>query len=355
MSAEPWFKFYPSDWLSGTSTLSAGERGVYITIVAAIYDEGGPIKRSDDRLARQCGLPKAGFVRALAALIDLGKIEENDGYICNARAKTEITERETRLSKNRLGAEISNSKRRGNSSDGTKTSVTDHVFDDAKTTVSELTHDEVTFEKNQDKSKIELRCTDRSTDEKEALRARVPEPEPDIEGFQPSIGAQDALDPDPADDPPAPEGPPPPAEKPSSPAKSRRSRQKSAIAPDQQPTESDRRAAAANDLDPATFRAEWARFRDHHLAHGSLMADWSAAWRTWLGNIGRFAPRSSQPPRAKSPSFAEIARRLEDESHESDIDFCQSKTDTTDAPNGGFTNRISRAAADDGLRVFDFG
>jgi len=322
MSAEAWFKFYPSDWLSGTATLSAAERGVYITIVAAIYDEGGPIRRSDDRLARQCGLPKAGFVRALAALIDLRKIEEIDGCLCNSRAKTELTERESRISHSRKGAEVTNQKKHEKSKDGPRSTE---------------------------------RQTDRSTDEKEALRARVPEPEPDIEGFQPSIGAQDALDLDPAHDPPAPEDQPPPAEKPSPPAKSRRSRQRSAIAPDQQPTESDRRAAAANDLDPATFRAEWARFRDHHLAHGSLMADWSAAWRTWLGNIGRFAPRSSPPPRAKSPSFAEIARRLESESHESDFDFCQPKTDTTDAPNGGFTNRISRAAADDGLRVFDFG
>ena len=33
------------------------------------------------------------------------------------------------------------------------------------------------------------------------------------------------------------------------------------------------------------------RFRDHHLAKGSLFRDWNAAWRTWLGNARRFAPR----------------------------------------------------------------
>jgi hypothetical protein len=29
-------------------------------------------------------------------------------------------------------------------------------------------------------------------------------------------------------------------------------------------------------------------FRDHHVAKGSVMADWQAAWRTWVGNAVRF-------------------------------------------------------------------
>jgi hypothetical protein len=34
--------------------------------------------------------------------------------------------------------------------------------------------------------------------------------------------------------------------------------------------------------------AEFSRFRDHHTAHGSTMADWDAAWRTWCGNSVKF-------------------------------------------------------------------
>lgn len=87
-----WFRFFPSNWLGGVSGLSAAERGVYITLLALIYDTGGPITREDDRLARRCGLPKSGFVRALEALKALGKIEEADGCLFNLRAKFELTE-----------------------------------------------------------------------------------------------------------------------------------------------------------------------------------------------------------------------------------------------------------------------
>ena len=38
-------------------------------------------------------------------------------------------------------------------------------------------------------------------------------------------------------------------------------------------------------------------FRDYHLAHGSRMADWEAAFRTWLRNAKRF--RDSQQPQAE--------------------------------------------------------
>ena len=34
---------------------------------------------------------------------------------------------------------------------------------------------------------------------------------------------------------------------------------------------------------------ELPKFRDYHTAKGSLMADWQAAWRTWVGNAATFA------------------------------------------------------------------
>lgn len=40
-------------------------------------------------------------------------------------------------------------------------------------------------------------------------------------------------------------------------------------------------------LDPAV---EFEKFQDHHKAHGSLMASWDAAFRTWIRNAPRFAP-----------------------------------------------------------------
>lgn len=46
-------------------------------------------------------------------------------------------------------------------------------------------------------------------------------------------------------------------------------------------------------------QAETARFLDHHRAKGSLMKDWNAAWRTWMGNAQKFALRDAPPVEAR--------------------------------------------------------
>lgn len=85
-----WIRFFPGDWLSGTSGLTAAERGVYITILALIYDTGGAIIRDDARLARKCGVAVPAFRRILDDLIADGKIEAIDGRLSNRRASREI-------------------------------------------------------------------------------------------------------------------------------------------------------------------------------------------------------------------------------------------------------------------------
>ena len=54
--------------------------------------------------------------------------------------------------------------------------------------------------------------------------------------------------------------------------------------------------------------AEIAKFRDHHAAKGSLMADWDAAWRTWVGNAVQFGRAKVQSPSAKpdTPEYAAL-------------------------------------------------
>lgn len=37
------------------------------------------------------------------------------------------------------------------------------------------------------------------------------------------------------------------------------------------------------------------RFRDHHIAKGSLMVDWAAAWRTWVQNAVKFRADKPKP------------------------------------------------------------
>lgn len=96
MGESPFIKFYPSDFLAGTSGLSPAERGVYITLLCLIYEADGPIERHDARLSRRCGSPKAAFQRTLDALIEEGKIVEADGMLSNRRAEKAIVDRQNR-------------------------------------------------------------------------------------------------------------------------------------------------------------------------------------------------------------------------------------------------------------------
>ena len=81
------------------------------------------------------------------------------------------------------------------------------------------------------------------------------------------------------------------------PRKASRAKPRTRIAENQLPTEADARNATERGLSQAEFLAEWRRFKDFHRAKGSTMADWQAAWRTWLNNRERFAqPRAGPPP-----------------------------------------------------------
>lgn len=97
MSDKPFIKFYPSDFLAGTSGLSPSERGVYMTLLCLIYENDGAIVRDDTRLARRCGAPKAAFARILRCLVAEEKITERDGFLMNNRAEKAIVDRQNRL------------------------------------------------------------------------------------------------------------------------------------------------------------------------------------------------------------------------------------------------------------------
>lgn len=71
-----------------------------------------------------------------------------------------------------------------------------------------------------------------------------------------------------------------PADKPKRPPR------RSQLSADWSPRTEERAWASANGL---SCDAEVAKFRDHHAAKGSLMADWNAAFRTWLRNALKFS------------------------------------------------------------------
>ena len=82
----------------------------------------------------------------------------------------------------------------------------------------------------------------------------------------------------------------------SPPAKKTPAKRKQRISENQLPTPADVEAATRAGLNKATMIVEWQKFRDHHLSKGSLMLDWAAAWRKWLGNMGQFTPRARAGP-----------------------------------------------------------
>lgn len=98
--------FYPSDWLAGTLGLSDAEKGVYITLVARMYEMAGPIERDDDRLFRICGCKsKASFVKSLGYLISEGKIIVTAEGLFNEKAAKVIEQTTEKSSKAKAAAQ----------------------------------------------------------------------------------------------------------------------------------------------------------------------------------------------------------------------------------------------------------
>ena len=77
--------------------MTSHETGVYITLIAKMYEMAGPIERDDQRLSRLCGCQTGHFRKALSFLIDEGKITVTDDGLFNDRVKVEL-EKVTHLS-----------------------------------------------------------------------------------------------------------------------------------------------------------------------------------------------------------------------------------------------------------------
>ena len=112
--------------------------------------------------------------------------------------------------------------------------------------------------------------------------------------------------------------PPPPKntnQTPSTPnPETKRAKRRTAMTADQQPSKSDGQAGIDEGLSRDEFRAEWQAFRDFHISKGNVMADWSAAWRTWLRNRKRFGKPPRSPPKSSRPTIADrYANLINDE------------------------------------------
>lgn len=88
--------------------------------------------------------------------------------------------------------------------------------------------------------------------------------------------------------------------------KASRAKPRTRISENQIPTDADARHATERGLSKSEFLTEWRRFVDWHRAKGSTMADWQAAWRTWLGNRDRFAQPRAGPAREETSGVAKL-------------------------------------------------
>jgi len=89
--------FYPDEWLAGTATLEPLEVCIYITACAMIYSHGGAVLR--DEIRRRVRCHGNAFNRAIARLLDLGKLSAEGGEIANKRCGKELEKAEKRVGK----------------------------------------------------------------------------------------------------------------------------------------------------------------------------------------------------------------------------------------------------------------
>ena len=107
----PYFDFYPSDFMHGVRGLSAQEVGLYTMMLCRIYEENGPVEHHVMRLATYAGMRESTFEKVLAKLIELGKLQLNEGMLSNARAESEISSRANKLKIASRAGKISAEKR----------------------------------------------------------------------------------------------------------------------------------------------------------------------------------------------------------------------------------------------------
>lgn len=74
MSGLPWYRCHPAPFNDGMIGLSRSERGVYVTVLNAIYIEGGPVKDQPIYWASVFGCSEGAWLKDRDALIAKGKL-----------------------------------------------------------------------------------------------------------------------------------------------------------------------------------------------------------------------------------------------------------------------------------------
>ena len=90
MTARPWYRRFPDNFIGGTVGLSLEEKGAYSLILDLMYVRGGPIPDEPRYIAGVCNCSVRKWTAIRQRLIDAGKIVVADGFLVNARAQNEM-------------------------------------------------------------------------------------------------------------------------------------------------------------------------------------------------------------------------------------------------------------------------
>lgn len=102
MSATPFFKCFPSDFLNGIADMGPNEIAVYTVVIMRLYDEDGKIPDDAQKIARRCNMRKPACQKALDQLVSDGKLQRSEQHLTHERVTKEIVKRnETSLKQSR--------------------------------------------------------------------------------------------------------------------------------------------------------------------------------------------------------------------------------------------------------------
>ena len=90
--------YTPDEYISGVGgVLRADEQGVYWMVCTLIMSEGGPIQFDDRRIAGLCRIRPAEARRIIEKLVQMRKINLNDGQLSQKRAQSEVERSANRI------------------------------------------------------------------------------------------------------------------------------------------------------------------------------------------------------------------------------------------------------------------
>lgn len=93
---DPWFKFYPADWLRDTRYLTLEQRGAYIDSIAIQMERGESIPDDVTWLAHQLHISTRKARSLVQQLVDAKMLLRKNGTLTNNRCEREIAERDAR-------------------------------------------------------------------------------------------------------------------------------------------------------------------------------------------------------------------------------------------------------------------